>query len=124
MKHWITSIFLFLISVYSLTIELHLTRILWKGEYTTSELCMEFLIRIIAAIICCVVIVMGILQIYHKPSVAHIVGLLAGVIYSMVAIYQSKLYVGDYAFSFRFIVAMYLVMIGLWIYRKKTVDSN
>lgn len=124
MKQWITSIFLFLISVYSLTIELYLIRMLWQGEYTTTELQMEFLLRTIAAIICCIILVMGIIQINQKPCVAHMIGLFAGILYSIIAVYQSKLYVGDYAFSFRFIVAMYLVMVGLWIYRKKCIADN
>lgn len=83
---------------------------------------MEFFLRTIAAIICCMIIVAGILQIYQKPVVAHLVGLIAAVLYSVAAICQSKLYVGDYAFSFRFIMAMYLVMIGLWLERKKALS--
>lgn len=119
MKQWIISIGIFLVAVYSLTMELYLTRMLWKGEYTMTELRLEFLLRTIAALICCAILVIGVLQIYQKPSPAHIVGLIAGIVYSVVAIVQSKLYVGDYAFTFRFIVAMYLIMAGLWIYRKR-----
>lgn len=124
MKKWMISLLFLLIPVYSLTLEPMICGYLWQGEYTISDLHLEFILRMIAAVLCCSVIAFGILQITKETDILYLVALVMGIFYSVVAIYQEKLYLGDYAFSFRFIVAMYMVMSIYWCNRKIHQKKN